>query len=68
MEVFKFNIIPTEEFLKRENFRMSVQNCELCGGPMEFDYQQSKEDAVIQENGKCQVCAHERKSSLHRVN
>lgn len=67
MEIFRFNIIPTEEFMKREAFRQSVQNCSQCGKHLEFNYQQLKEESVLQEDSKCSHCAHEPESTRHRV-
>lgn len=67
MGVFKFNIIPTEEFIKRESFKQAVNNCELCGAPVEFSYRQDSEICVLAEEAKCPVCAKERETSHHRV-
>lgn len=67
MEVFKFNILSNEEFIKREGFRQSVNNCELCSAPLEFNYRQLEKHNVIQEEAKCPVCAKERDASQHRV-
>jgi hypothetical protein len=68
MEVFKFNILPTDEFIKRESFRQAVNNCELCGGPREFNYRQLAEHNVLQEESKCTVCAKEHEPTQHRIN
>ncbi|HEX7673669.1 MAG TPA: hypothetical protein VF412_05835 [Bdellovibrio sp.] len=67
MEVFKFNIIPTDEFIKRESFKQSVNNCELCHGPLEFNYRQDSEISVLQEEAKCTVCLKEKETACHRV-
>lgn len=67
MEIFKFNIIPTDEFIKRESFRNSVNNCDLCSAPLEFNYRQLAEHAVLQEEAKCPVCAKEHSPTQHRV-
>ena len=57
MEVFKFNIIPTEEFNKREAFRKAINNCEACGTALEFSYKQLNEFAVLSEEASCPCCA-----------
>lgn len=67
MEVFKFNIISTEEFIKRESFKNTVNNCELCCAPVEFSYRQDTACSVLQEEAKCPACAKERDLAHHRV-
>lgn len=68
MEVFRFNIIPTEEYNKRENFRTSVNNCDICGGALEFSYRQMEDIAVLQEESKCPCCDSEKEPTRHRIN
>lgn len=67
MEVFRFNIIPTEEFMKREQFRQSVNNCKSCGAAMEFKYQQIYSMDLLQEEAQCPCCRTEKESSQHRI-
>nr|WP_295902421.1 hypothetical protein [uncultured Bdellovibrio sp.] len=67
MEVFRFNIIPTEEFNKREDFRKAVNNCEICGAALEFSYKQENAFAVLQEEAKCSCCDSEKEPTRHRV-
>lgn len=67
MEVFKFNIIPTEEYNKREDYRKAINNCDICGGALEFSYNQMSEFAVLQEDAKCPCCSSEKESTRHRV-
>ncbi len=66
MEVFRFNIIPTEEFEKREKFRLEEALCDQCGTALEFSYQQLEEHFVLQEDSQCPHC-NQQKQSRHRV-
>jgi len=67
MEIFKFNIIPTEEFIKRESFRNTINNCDLCNAPLEFNDRQLANHADLQEQTKCPVVAKEPSPTPHRV-
>ncbi|WII71649.1 hypothetical protein QJS83_14365 [Bdellovibrio sp. 22V] len=67
MEVFRFNIIPTEEFNKREDFRKAINNCEICGSALEFSYQQLSEFAVLKEDAQCPCCDFIKEATNHRV-
>ena len=68
MEVFKFTIIPTEEYEKREQFRHVMSKCSECRNALEFSYQQDEQFAVLQEDSHCPNCAHQPESTRHRVN
>ncbi|KYG60855.1 hypothetical protein [Bdellovibrio bacteriovorus] len=67
MEIFKFNILPTEEFNKREDYRKAVNNCDICGGALEFSYEQAAEFHVLQEKAQCPCCSSEKEPRNHRV-
>lgn len=66
MEIFRFNIMPTEEFEKREKFRQDESLCQQCGAALEFSYQQLSSHSVLQEDSQCPHCSHQ-KQSRHRV-
>lgn len=67
MEVFKFNIIPTEEFIKREQFRKSVNNCKNCGAAMEFKYNHMHSMNLIQEGAQCPCCPSKKEVQQHLI-
>lgn len=67
MEVFRFNIIPTEEFIKRETFRQAINNCQQCGTALEFSYKQMSEHHVLSEEASCPCCALKQEAQNHRV-
>nr|BFD59914.1 hypothetical protein CKG001_20210 [Bdellovibrio sp. CKG001]BFD67200.1 hypothetical protein HAGR004_22220 [Bdellovibrio sp. HAGR004] len=67
MEVFRFNILPTEEFLKRESFRQAINNCEQCGTALEFSYKQMTEHAVLSEEASCPCCEQKQEARHHRI-
>lgn len=67
MEVFRFNIIPTEEFIKREQFRQLMNNCKTCGNAKEFKYHQIYSMDLLQEEATCPACLTDTESSHHRI-
>lgn len=68
MEVFRFSIISTEEFERREDFRKSISCCPQCNNALEFSYQQDSQFAVLQEESNCPFCLYKPEVSRHRVN
>lgn len=67
MEIFRFNILPDEEFTQREMFKMSVLNCQVCGTDLKFKHHFEEKLNRVQEEGHCAICCVQMKPTQHPV-
>lgn len=65
MEIFRFNILPDEEFTKREIFKQSLLNCQLCGSELQFEHK--IESQQVHEEGHCPSCRIRMKKQTHNL-
>ena len=65
MEIFRFNILPDEEFSKRELFKHSLMNCQVCGGDLKFEH--NKEASTMNEAAQCPCCKISLKAQTHTL-
>lgn len=66
MEIMRFNILPDDEYCKREIFKQSILNCQLCGSDLEFTYETTAPHE-IHEEARCPSCCISMKKQSHGV-
>ncbi|MNJ94769.1 hypothetical protein D3C87_124710 [compost metagenome] len=66
MEIFRFNILPQEEILKREAFKNSLSCCQNCGTELEFQYTDFSAYNTLREEADCSCCG-QQVSRDHKV-
>lgn len=68
MEIFRFNIVPDEEFTARELFKRSILNCQICGEDLQFDHKKQNVSATVKEEAHCPSCHIQLKSQTFTLN
>jgi|GEM_PF-5333859 hypothetical protein len=57
MEIFRINILPEAELMKREAFKTEMNCCHACGTTLEFSYTEISAYSVMREEACCSQCS-----------